>query len=128
MCTYCSPYVFIENIGTGIPSGSPIGIDVTSVLLETWCNRELQWAVYERNTPLVWAQVAQHLRSSLANLWGSEALQGEKANEAFVVTCNQSTMTHEDIIDGRVIYVVGIALVTPREFTFYRIHIQQKSW
>ena len=128
MCSYCSPHVFIETIGTGIPSSSPIGIDVTSVMLEIWCAHELQWVVYEHNTPVVWAQVAQHLRSYLANLWVSEALQGEKASEAFVVTCDQSTMTHEDIIHGRVICVVGIALVTPGEFTFYRIRIQQKSW
>jgi Bacteriophage tail sheath protein len=128
MCTYCSPYVSIENIEPGIPSGSPIGIDVTSVLLEAWCSHELQWVVYERNTPLVWAQVIQHLRGYLNNLWASEALQGEKASEAFVVTCDQSTMTTEDILRGRVICLVGVALVTPGEFTFYRIHIQQKSW
>ena len=128
VCSYCSPDVFIETIGTGIPSGSPISIDITSVMLETWCTHELQWAVYERNTPLVWVQVVQHLRGYLANLWASEALQGEKASEAFVVTCDQSTMTHEDILHGRVICVVGVALVTPGECTFYRIHIQQKSW
>ena len=128
MCTNCSPYVFIENIGTGIPSGSSTEIDVTSVLLEAWCAHELQWVVYERNTPLVWAQVAQHLRGYLNTLWASEALQGDKASEAFVVTCDRSTMTHEDIHHGRVICLVGVALVTPGEFTFYRIHIQQKSW
>ena len=128
MCTYCSPYVFIENIGTGIPSGSPIGINVTSVLLEAWCAHELQWVVYEHNTPLVWAQVVQHLRGYLNTLWASEALQGKKASEAFVVTCDESTMTHEDILNGRVISIVGVALVTPGEFTFYRIRIQQKSW
>ncbi|MGH7216208.1 MAG: hypothetical protein ACREIG_03110 [Nitrospiraceae bacterium] len=128
MCTYCSPYVSIENIEPVILSDSPIGIDVTSVLLEAWCSHELQWVVYERNTPLVWAQVVQHLRGYLNNLWASEALQGEKASEAFVVTCDQSTMTHEDILHGRVICLVGVALVTPGEFTFYRIHIQQKSW
>ena len=127
MCTYCSPYVFIENIGPEIPSGSPTDIDVTSVLLEAWCAHELQWVVYERNTPLVWVQVVQHLHGYLNTLWASEALQGDKASEAFVVTCDQSTMTHEDILHGRVICVVGVALVTPREFTFYRIHIQQKS-
>lgn len=128
MCAYCSPYVSIENIGTEIPSSSAIGIDVTSVLLETWCAHELQWAVYERNTPLVWAQIIQYLRGYLNSLWVSEALQGKNAREAFVVTCDQSTMTTEDILHGRVICLVGVALVTPGEFTYYRIYIQQKSW
>jgi hypothetical protein len=80
MCTYCSPYVSIENFEPEIPSGSPIGIDVTSVLLEAWCSHELHWVVYERNTPLVWAQVIVHLRGYLNNLWASEALQGGKAS------------------------------------------------
>ena len=54
--------------------------------------------------------------------------KGRTHSEAFVVTCDQSTMTTEDILHGRVICLVGVALVTPGEFTYYRIHIQQKSW
>jgi phage tail sheath protein FI len=128
MCANCSPYVSVEYVEAGIPSGSTIGIDVTSVLLETWCAHELQWVVYERNTPPIWAQVVQHVRGYLGTLWVSGALQGDKAREAFVVTCDQSTMTPEDILHGHVICLVGVAPVTPGEFTFYRIHIQQKSW
>lgn len=127
MHAYCPPYVSVEHVETGIASSSTIGIDVTSVLLETWCAHELQWVVYERNTPPVWAQVVQHLRGYLGTLWVSGALQGDKARQAFVVTCDQSTMTPEDILHGRVICLVGIAPVTPGEFTFYRIHIQQKG-
>jgi phage tail sheath protein FI len=44
------------------------------------------------------------------------------------VTCDQSTMTPEDIRNGSLICLVGVALVTPGEFTFYRIHINQKPW
>jgi uncharacterized protein len=124
----CPPSVSVEHIETGIPSSSTIGIDVTSVLLETWCAHELQWVVYERNTPHVWAQVVQHLRGYLGTLWVSGALQGDKVKEAFVVTCDQSTMTPEDILHGRVICLVGVSPVTPGEFTYYRIHIQQKDW
>lgn len=128
MRTYCSPYVSVENVEAGSPSGSAIGIDVTSVLFETWCTHELRWVVYEHNTPPVWAQVVQHLRGYLGTLWVSGALQGGKAREAFVVTCDQSTMTPENILHGHVICLVGVAPVTPGEFIFYRIHIQQRSW
>ena len=121
----CSPHISVEHIEAGLPSSSAIGIDVTSVLLETWCAHELQWVVEERNTPLVWRQIIQHLRGYLGTLWVSGALQGDKASEAFAVTCDPSTMTLEDIFHGRVICLVGVALVTPEHFTFYRIHIQQ---
>ena len=128
MLAYCSPYVFLENVETETPSGQAIGVDVTSILLETWCAHELQWVVYERNTPSVWAQVVGHLRGYLGCLWVSEALRGEKSSEAFSVICDQSTMTPEDIRNGYLICLVGVALVTPGDFTFYRIHSRQKSW
>lgn len=127
MRTSCSPHISVEHIEAGIPSSSAIGIDVTSVLLETWCAHELQWVVYERNTPLIWAQVVQHLRGYLGTLWVSGALQGDTAREAFVATCDQSTMTPEDILHGRVICLVGVAAVAPGAFTFYRLHIQQNN-
>lgn len=122
-----SPHISVEHIEAGLPSSLAIGIDVTSALLETWCAHELQWVLYEPNTPLVWTQIIQHLRGYLGTLWVSGALQGDKAREAFVVTCDQSTMTPEDILHGRVICLIGVAPVTPGEFTFYRIHIQQNK-
>jgi phage tail sheath protein FI len=123
----CSPHISVEHIEAGLPSSLAIGIDVTSVLLETWCAHELQWVVDEGNMPAVWTQIIQHLRGYLGTLWVSGALQGDKAREAFAVTCDPSTMTPEDILHGRVICLVGVALVTPGEFTFYRIHIQQNK-
>lgn len=65
MLTKRSPYVSVEEAEADIPAGSAIGIGVTSVLLETWCAYELQWVVYEPNTPPVWAQVVGHLRGYL---------------------------------------------------------------
>jgi phage tail sheath protein FI len=123
----CSPQISVEHIEAGLPSSSAIGIDVTSILLETWCAHELQWVVDECNISPVWTQIIQHLRGYLGTLWVSGALQGDKAREAFVVTCDPSTMTPEDILHGRVICLIGVALVTPGEFTFYRIHIQQNK-
>ena len=128
MLTEHSPSVSVEEVAAGIPPCSALGIDVTSVLLETWCTHELQWVVDERNTPPIWAQVVRHLRGYLGSLWVSEALQGDKAWGAFFVTCDQSTMTPENIRNGHLICLVGVALVTPEEFTLYRIHIHQKSW
>jgi phage tail sheath protein FI len=125
MLTERSPYVSVKEVEA---AGSAIGIDVTSVLLETWCAYELQWVVYAPNTPPVWAQVVGHLRGYLGCLWVSGALQGDNAREAFFVTCDQSTMTPEDIHNGHLICLVGVALVTPGEFTYYRIHIHQKNW
>jgi len=129
MLTEHAPDVSVEEVAAGTPSDSVIGIEATGVLLETWCTHELQWVVHEHNTPHVWEQVVRHVRGYLGTLWVSGALQGKKAREAFVVTCDQTTMTSEDIRHGHLICLVGVALVTPGEFTCFRIHIQQKkSW
>ena len=53
MLTKRAPDVSVTNVEAGIPSGSTIGIVVTSVLLETWCATELQWVVYERRPPRI---------------------------------------------------------------------------
>ena len=96
-----------------MPSGPAIGIDVTSVSLETWCTHELQWVVYERNTPPVWAQVVRHLRWYIGYLWVSEALQGDTVREALVVICDWSTMAPEDILHVGLEIGVGIRRTGP---------------
>ena len=45
MLTEHFPDVSVENVEARIPSGSACEIAVTSVLLETWYTRELQWVV-----------------------------------------------------------------------------------
>lgn len=40
-----APNVSVENVEAGVSSGSAREIDVTSLLHETWCTHELQWAV-----------------------------------------------------------------------------------
>ncbi len=58
-------------------------------------------------------------------MWRSGALQGATADEAFFVKCDYTTMTQDDIDNGRLICVVGIAPVKPAEFVIFRI--QQKT-
>ena len=57
-------------------------------------------------------------------MWRNGALQGATANEAFFVKCDRTTMTQDDIDNGRLICVIGIAPVKPAEFVIFRI--QQK--
>jgi phage tail sheath protein FI len=61
----------------------------------------------------------------LTTQWRIGALQGRTADEAFFVTCDRSTMTADDIDNGRLICEIGIAPVKPAEFVIFRI--QQKT-
>lgn len=84
-----------------------------------------QWVVFEPNDEPLWARVRQTIGNFLTSVWRSGALQGAKADEAFFVKCDRSTMTQDDIDNGRLICQIGIAPVKPAEFVIFRI--QQKT-
>ncbi|HMG54728.1 MAG TPA: phage tail sheath C-terminal domain-containing protein, partial [Kofleriaceae bacterium] len=83
-----------------------------------------QWVVFEPNDEKSWARVRQSVSNFLTTVWRSGALFGTKAEEAFFVRCDRTTMTQDDIDNGRLICVIGIAPVKPAEFVIFRI--QQK--
>lgn len=57
------------------------------------------------------------IENFLTNLWRQGALQGAKPEEAFFVNVGLgSTMTAVDILEGRMIVEVGMAIVRPAEF------------
>ena len=51
----------------------------------------------------------------------ASALMGAKEEEAFFVTCDRTTMTEDDILNGRLICEIGIAPVRPAEFVVFRV-------
>lgn len=61
--------------------------------------------------------------------WRQGALQGAKPEQAFFVKVGLGqTMTAQDILDGRLIIEIGIAMVRPAEFIIIRIiHMIQSS-
>jgi hypothetical protein len=51
---------------------------------------------------------------------------GTTPDEAFFVKCDETTMTQDDIDNGRVIVIIGVAPVKPAEFVVFRI-FQKRS-
>jgi len=80
-----------------------------------------QWVVFEPNDHRTWARVRQSVRNFLTNVWREGALQGRKVEDAFFVTCDETTMTQTDIDNGKLIMEIGIAPVKPAEFVIFRI-------
>jgi phage tail sheath protein FI len=81
--------------------------------------------VFEPNDEPLWIRVRQTIGNFLLTVWRTGALQGTKPDEAFFVKCDRTTMTQDDIDNGRLICLVGIAPVKPAEFVIIRI--QQKT-
>jgi phage tail sheath protein FI len=80
-----------------------------------------QWVVFESNGHALWANVRRTVEDFLFNEWKSGRLMGTKPEEAYFVRCDRSTMTQNDIDNGRLICLIGVAPLRPAEFVIFRI-------
>ncbi|MDX1413888.1 MAG: phage tail sheath family protein [Candidatus Promineifilaceae bacterium] len=91
------------------------------LFLEESVDEGTQWVVFEPNDYTTWAKVVRNLTSFLTSVWRSGALMGLTQDEAFFVKCDRTTMTEDDINNGRLICYIGVAPVKPAEFVIFRI-------
>ena len=89
--------------------------------LEHSIDKGTQWAVFEPNGELLWANLKRTVSDFLLNEFQTGALLGDKPEQAYFVRCDRSTMTQNDLDNGRVIVLVGVAALTPAEFVIFRI-------
>jgi phage tail sheath protein FI len=89
--------------------------------LEASIDRGTQWAVFEPNGERLWANVRQTISDFLYNEWSNGRLLGATQEEAFFVRCDRSTMTQNDLDNGRLVCLIGVAIIKPAEFVIFRI-------
>ncbi len=89
--------------------------------LEHSIDKGTQWAVFEPNGEGLWANVRRTIEDFLLNEWQSGALLGDKPEKAFFVRCDRSTMTQNDLDNGRLVCLIGIAPVRPAEYVIFRV-------
>jgi len=77
--------------------------------------------VFEPNDANTWVSVRAMVENFLILQWRAGALQGAKPEQAFFVRVGLGqTMTADDILNGRLIVEVGMAVVRPAEFIVFR--------
>lgn len=91
------------------------------IFLERSIDEGTQWAVFEPNNDRLWGRVTDAIRQFLRAQWRAGALQGQKEQDAFFIRCDRTTMTQDDIDNGRLICLVGVATIRPAEFVIFRI-------
>jgi phage tail sheath protein FI len=91
------------------------------IFLEESLEEGTQWVVFEPNDEPLWARVRQSVTNFLTRVWRDGALMGTTPEEAFFVKCDRTTMTQDDIDNGRLIMLIGVAPVKPAEFVIIRI-------
>ncbi|OPX86535.1 MAG: Phage tail sheath protein [Pelotomaculum sp. PtaB.Bin104] len=91
------------------------------LFLEESIDEGTQWVVFEPNNEKLWARVKRTITEFLTRVWRDGALMGTKPEEAFFVKVDRTTMTQDDLDNGRLIVLIGVAPVKPAEFVIFRI-------
>jgi hypothetical protein len=77
--------------------------------------------VFEPNDENTWVRVKSMIQNYLTQQWKSGALMGASIKEAFFIHIGLGeTMTELDLLEGRMIVEIGMAVVRPAEFIILR--------
>jgi uncharacterized protein len=91
------------------------------IYLEHSIDKATQWAVFEPNNDRLWANIRRSVEDFLLIQWRNGALIGETPEKAYFVRCDRTTMTQNDLDNGRLICLIGVAPTKPAEFVIFRI-------
>lgn len=91
------------------------------IYLEHSTEKSTQWAVFDPNDERLWVAIRQTIEKFLLMVWRTGALTGTKPEEAFFARCDRSTMTQNDLDNGRLICLIGVAPTRPAEFVTFQI-------
>ena len=85
--------------------------------------------VFESNDANTWVKVRSMIENFLTSQWKAGALAGAKTEQAFYVSIGLGeTMTSLDVLEGRMIVEIGMAVVRPAEFIILRFsHKMQEA-
>ena len=99
------------------------------IYVEESIQEATQFVVFESNTANTWQKVRGLIESFLTGLWRDGALAGATTQDAYFVRVGLgTTMTAQDILEGRMIVEVGLAAVRPAEFIILKfMHKLQES-
>ncbi len=105
----------------GDPNWKYVNIRRYFLYLERSIELSTQWAVFEPNGTLLWDSVRESIEDFLYNEWINGRLLGGDPKQAYFVRCDRTTMTQNDIDNGRLVCLIGVAALTPAEFVVFRI-------
>lgn len=91
------------------------------IYVEESIKANTSWVVFEPNDAALWQRVRMTIASFLDSMWRNGMLAGASPAEGYFVEIGSSTMTKDDIMNGRLICNIGIAPSRPAEFVVFRV-------
>jgi uncharacterized protein len=106
-----------------------INVRRTGIMIEQSIKLALRSFIFEPNDANTWVRVKSMVENFLITLWNQGCLHGAKPEHAFFVNIGLgNTMTNDDIVEGRLRLIIGVAMVRPAEFIIINFEqMQQKS-
>ena len=103
------------------PEKKYVNVQRLLIYLEQSITKGTAWSAFELNNEATWAKVKSAIENFLTQTWTAGMILGASQQEAYFVKCDRSTMTQNDIDNGRLIALIGVAPVKPAEFIIFRI-------
>lgn len=103
------------------PSWKYVNVRRLFIFIEESIKANTNWAVFEPNDEVLWVRVRRTIEVFLTGMWRDGSLAGSAPEEAFFVNIGHETMSQDDIDNGRLVCVIGVAPVKPAEFVIFRI-------
>ncbi|MCW3084471.1 MAG: phage tail sheath family protein [Bacteroidetes bacterium] len=99
------------------------------IYVEESIKKATEFVVFESNTATTWQRVKGMSEAFLTSVWRDGGLAGATTKDAYFVNVGLgTTMTAQDILEGRMIVEIGMAAVRPAEFIILRFeHKLQES-
>ncbi|MCR5409844.1 MAG: phage tail sheath subtilisin-like domain-containing protein [Lachnospiraceae bacterium] len=91
------------------------------IYVEESIKANTNWVVFEPNDATLWQRVELSISGFLDGLWRNGMLAGDSPATSYFVEIGPSTMTKDDINNGRLICNIGIAPSKPAEFVIFRV-------
>ena len=113
--------VWGARTATSNPSWKYVNVRRLFIFIEESIRANTNWAVFEPNDEVLWVRVRRTIEVFLTGMWRAGSLAGSSPEEAFFVNIGHDTMSPDDIDNGRLICVIGVAPVKPAEFVIFRI-------
>jgi phage tail sheath protein FI len=106
-----------------------INVKRTLIMIEQSLKLASRSYVFEPNDANTWVTVKSMMSNFLTNLWKQGALAGAVPEQAFDVQIGLgSTMTPTDILDGKMLISVKVAIVRPAEFIIITFQQQMQQY
>jgi len=98
------------------PEWRYISVRRLALFIEESIFRGTQWVIFEPNGENVWSQIRQSVRLFLYTIFLQGGFSGSQPDEAYYVKCDSYTTTANDIQNGILNIIVGIAPINPSQF------------